>query len=173
MRLEFTSCLAVAAIVLLVAGCAATPSARSESPAAAELVGAWRSSVTVESGPFASIKNLQLMCVFNDGGTMTESANYDEAPPVPPAYGVWRATGPRTFEARYWFFNTKAPSRFEVLSDGGGWTPSGCGVLTEHITLSSGGSSYDSTLTLEMLDDSGAPTEGGTRAKAHGTRIGF
>ena len=74
MRSGFATCVAVLSIVSLIAGCAGTSSVRSESPAAADLVGAWRSSVTVESGPFASIKNLQFMCVFNAGGTMTEKA---------------------------------------------------------------------------------------------------
>ena len=36
------------------------------------------------------MKDLEFMYVFNVGGTMTASSNYDGAPPVPPAYGVWR-----------------------------------------------------------------------------------
>ena len=173
MRSGIAWCAALLSIAMLLEGCASTSSVRADPAPANDLVGAWRSSLTVESGPFASVKNLQLMCVFNAGGTMTESANYDEAPPVPPAYGVWRAAGPKQFEARYWFFNTRAPAHFEDLSTGGGWAPSGYGLLTERITLSSGGSTYDSTLTLEMFDEAGAPTEGSTRAKAHGTRLGF
>ena len=35
-------------------------------------------------------KDLEFMYAFNVSGTMTESSNYDAAPPVPPAYGVWK-----------------------------------------------------------------------------------
>jgi hypothetical protein len=48
------------------------------------------------------------MYVFNTGGTMTESSNYDGAPPVPPAYGVWRSVGPNEFEAK---MSTTRPHR--------------------------------------------------------------
>ena len=83
------------------------------------LVGAWRSHVRASSGVLAAIRDLGFMTVFNVGGTMTESSNYDGAPPVPPAYGVWRRTADRTFEARYAFWITKPPSAFDELSKAG------------------------------------------------------
>src|SRR5437867_672176 len=102
-----------------------------------DLVGAWRGKVQFKSGSFAGMKDLEFMYVFNAGGTMTESSNYDGAPPVPPAYGIWRKTGPRQFEARYEFYSTKAPS-LDDLSKGRGWMPAGHGVLMEKITQVAG-----------------------------------
>src|SRR5436190_24149339 len=67
------------------------------------LVGAWRSHIKVSSGVLASLPDLEFMTVFNAGGTMTESSNFDGAPPVPPAYGAWRRTAERKFQARYDF----------------------------------------------------------------------
>src|SRR5258705_377512 len=81
--------------------------------ASERLVGAWRSEVRFTSGDFAAVKDLEFLFVFNRGGTMTESSNYDSAPPVPPAYGVWRATGGRTFRSKYLFYTTKPPAKPE------------------------------------------------------------
>src|SRR6185503_17373351 len=92
------------------------------------LVGAWRSQVLFSGGALAGMKDLEFMYVFNAGGTLTESSNYDGAPPVPPAYGVWRKVGPRRFEARYVFYSTRAPETFADIAKGGGWPPSGRGV---------------------------------------------
>ena len=91
------------------------------------LVGAWRSSLQFTSGAFASIKDLEFMYLFNSGGTLTESSNYDGAPPVPPAYGVWRAVSPREYEAKYEFYIT-APAPAEAFKTGAGWLPAGRGV---------------------------------------------
>ena len=79
------------------------------------------------------------MYVFNAGGTMTESSNYDGAPPVPPAYGVWRKVGSRQYELKYAFYVTKAPATFDDIAKGGGWSPAGMGVFTEKITLADDG----------------------------------
>ena len=113
------------AIALIAAGVAAAAWPFSETPAAGDetLVGAWRGKVQFTSGPFASVKDLEFMYAFNQGGTMTESSNYDGAPPVPPAYGVWRKVKPWQYEARYSFFLTKPPQAFEDLAKGGGWAP--------------------------------------------------
>lgn len=92
-------------------------------PASPELLGQWRAQLQFTSGAFAAIKDLEFMYVFNSGGTMTESSNYDGAPPVPPAYGIWRNTGPKQFEVKYEFYVTKAPAAFEEISKGGGWGP--------------------------------------------------
>src|SRR6188768_4072718 len=82
---------------------------RDQAEASAPLVGAWRGSVQFTTGAFAMTKDLEFMYAFNAGGTMTESSNYDGAPPVPPAYGVWRRVGKQKFEAKYAYYWTKPP----------------------------------------------------------------
>ena len=159
--------LAVFTVVLLTAGCTAAPPAQQ-----APLLGAWRSSVQFETGALAGIKDLEFLYVFNAGGTMTESSNYDGAPPAPPAYGVWRSAGPNAFEARYEFFTT-APSGSDAFKSGGGWLPSGRGVLTERITLSADGRTFTSTIRCEMFGMRGEPVEGSGAAQGQAERIGF
>jgi len=136
------------------------------------LIGAWRSSVQFTSGAFASIKDLEFMYVFNAGGTLTESSNYDGAPPVPPAYGVWRAVGSREFEAKYEFYVT-SPSPPDAFKNGGGWLPSGRGVFTERITLSADGEAFTSTIRYEALGLHGEPVTGSGEAQARAVRIRF
>jgi hypothetical protein len=87
------------------------------------LAGAWRSQIRFSGGTLAEWKNLEFMYVFNAGGTMTESSNYDASPPGPPAYGAWRRTGPRQFEARYLFFATQPPRRWAGCPPGTGFSP--------------------------------------------------
>jgi hypothetical protein len=136
------------------------------------LVGAWRSKVQFESGDFAAFQDLEFMYVFNAGGTMTESSNYDAAPPVPPAYGVWRETGKNAYTAKYEYYATQ-PSEAEQFQKGAGWLPAGHGVLTETITLADDGQSYTATLDFELFDAKGNPVEGGGTARVQGVRIGF
>jgi len=136
------------------------------------LVGVWRSSVQFQSGAFAPIHDLEFMYAFHGDGTLTESSNYDAAPPVPPAYGVWRAIGAREFEARYDFFSTAA-SAPDAFAKGAGWNPSGRGILTERIQLSSDGNAFTSTLRYEPLDAQGKPAQGGGTATGRGTRMHF
>ncbi|HTL99553.1 MAG TPA: hypothetical protein VL503_00355 [Candidatus Omnitrophota bacterium] len=138
----------------------------------AALVGAWRSSVRFDSGAFAPIQDLEFMYVFHDDGTLTESSNYDAAPPVPPAYGVWRTIRPNEFEARYEFYAT-SPSAPDAFKSGAGWIPSGRGVLTERIRLSDDGGSFTSTIQYQALDRAGKPAEGGGIAKGRGTKMRF
>lgn len=159
----------VALAVVATVGCAPAP----QPAASPALIGAWRSSVQFSSGAFASVKDLEFLYVFNAGGTMTESSNYDGAPPVPPAYGEWRETGEGRFEAKYTFFTTSPPTDLKVLGTGGGWLPSGSGVLTERITLAPDGRSYDAQMTLELFDTAGKPVEGGGEATVHARRVGF
>jgi hypothetical protein len=159
----------LALALVVIAGCARTPA----SPAAPALVGAWRSSVQFTGGAFASIKDLEFLTVFNAGGTMTESSNYDGMPPVPPAYGEWRMVAPNRFEARYTFFTTNPPTDVQSLTTGAGWTPAGSGVLNESYELSADGRSYESKLTLELFDAAGKPIPGGAEATAHGVRAGL
>ena len=137
------------------------------------LVGAWRGQVQFAAGAFADTKDLEFMYVFNLGGTMTESSNYDAAPPVPPAYGVWRKVGVRKYEAKYQFFQSKAASSADELIKGGGWAPDGHGTLSQRITLSADGKSFDSSITLELFDNGGTAIAGGGEASASGKRIAF
>jgi len=153
--------------ILLAAGCTAAPPTPQ-----APLVGSWRSSVQFDTGALAGIKDLEFLYVFNAGGTLTESSNYDGAPPVPPAYGVWRSAGPNTFEAKYEFFTT-APSGSDAFKSGAGWLPSGRGVLTERITLSADGQTFTSTIRCEMFGSHGEPVEGSGEAKGRAERIRF
>lgn len=142
-------------------------------PASPELLGQWRAQLQFTSGAFAAIKDLEFMYVFNSGGTMTESSNYDGAPPVPPAYGIWRNTGPKQFEVKYEFYVTKAPAAFEEISKGGGWGPAGRGVFVEKITLSDNGKSFTSKIKYDQFDAAGKPAEGGGEATGKGVKLAF
>jgi hypothetical protein len=137
------------------------------------LVGAWRGQVQFVTGAFAETKDLEFMYVFNLGGTMTESSNYDAAPPVPPAYGVWKKVGVRKYKAKYQFFQSRAASLADELIKGGGWAPDGHGTLSQRITFSADGNSFDSSITLELFDDRGKAIAGGGEASASGKRIAF
>jgi hypothetical protein len=159
----------VALAFVSLAGCVRAP----EPATQPSLVGAWRSSVQFSGGVLASTKDLEFVYVFNSGGTMTESSNYDATPPVPPAYGEWRQAGTGRFVAKYTFFTTKPPADLKSLAAGGGWPPAGSGVLTERIDMAADGRSYDSSITLEMFDTAGKPVAGGGEASGHGQRAGF
>ena len=135
------------------------------------LVGAWRGKVQFTSGAFAETKDLEFMYAFNVGGTMTESSNYDAAPPVPPAYGVWKKVGVRKYEAKYQFFQSKAVTTSDELLKAGGWGPDGYGTLSQKMTLSADGNSFDSRITLELFDKHGKPATGGGEGTAIGQRI--
>jgi hypothetical protein len=141
--------------------------------AAVDLVGEWRAQLQFSSGAFASIKDLEFMYVFNQGGTMTESSNYDASPPVPPAYGIWRKVGEREFEAKYEFYVTKAPAKFDEIAKGGGWAPAGRGVFVERITLSGDGKSFTSKIKYDQFDTAGKPAEGGGEATGRGGKLTF
>lgn len=164
-----------AVIAMLILGaCARSGSASGDASRLSDgLEGAWRSQIRFESGAFASMQDLEFMYVFNQGGTLTESSNYDAAPPVPPAYGVWRSTGPRQFEAEYIFYITAAPKKLEEVTSGGGWRPAGFGVFTEHILLSQEGQTYTSTIEYASFNTQGKPAEGAGQAQGSGKRIGF
>ncbi len=125
-----------------------------------------------EDGSLAAIKDLQFMYVFNAGGTMTESSNYDAAPPVPPAYGVWKEVGSNRFEATYEFFVTRPATQEEAAASGVVWLPAGHGVLTEIISVSNDGNSFVSTIRYDAFGEDGLPTTGGGSATGHAERIG-
>ena len=157
---------AVASLAFILVGC-------SERPTPSPLRGAWESHVQFTNGAFAPLKDLRFAYVFNAGGTMTESSNYDGAPPVPPAYGIWRSTGPNTFQLKYMFYMTKPPTKFEDLVGGNGWLPTGHGVITETITLAADSNSFDSKIHWDAFDMNGKPVMGGGDGTTHGTRIAF
>jgi len=165
-----TKSLLLCAVSLALAGCATHQAARTVN---AELTGAWRAKVQFSGGAYASIKDLDFLYAFSAGGTMTESSNYDGAPPVPPAYGVWRRVGPQEFEAKYVFYSTKPPAKFEDIAGGGGWLPSGHGVLTERILVTADGQHFKSKIRYEAFDSAGKPAEGGGEAEGMGERIAF
>lgn len=162
----------ITVLVALVAGAHDVASAQAAKNAD-NLVGAWRGKVTFTSGMFAQLKDLQYMYVFHAGGTMTESSNYDAVPPVPPAYGVWRKTGARKYEAKYQWFQSKSAATTEELMKTGGWPPDGHGVIRQTITLSADGNSFTSRITVEMFDNAGKPISGGGTGTAAGERIRF
>ena len=165
--------LAISAL-LPVAGWGQVASTATRASAANDAVtGAWRAKVQFKSGMLADWKNLEFMYAFNQGGTMTESSNYDGSPPGPPAYGVWRKTGARQFEARYEVFLTKSAKPLEEIAKGGGWLPDGHGVLSEKITLSADGKSFKSLIRWDMFDLAGKAVESGIEGTGEGKRMGF
>ncbi len=143
------------------------------SPDALDLVGQWRARLQFRSGDFAAVTDLEFMYVFNAGGTMTESSNYDAAPPVPPAYGVWRRIGPDRFEAKYEFYPTSIPTNWEEIASGGGWRCAGRGVFTETITVAADGATFTSAILYEAFDAAGQPVEGGGEAGGRGVKLRF
>ncbi|MGH8583254.1 MAG: hypothetical protein ACREWG_10815 [Gammaproteobacteria bacterium] len=156
-----------------VAGCPQPKPAAGSDAAAPDLAGEWRAQLQFSSGAFASVKDLEFMYVFNPGGTLTESSNYDAAPPVPPAYGIWRKVGAREFEAKYEFYVTKPPAAFDEIAKGAGWLPAGRGVFVERITLSEDGNSFTSKTRYDAFDTAGQPAEGGGDAEGRGVKLTF
>ncbi|MEO8361676.1 MAG: hypothetical protein ABI672_16700 [Vicinamibacteria bacterium] len=166
----------ILSMVLLMTACENPPV--SQSTAAADrdkFVGAWHSKISFRSGPLSEMKGLEFFCVYNTGGTMTESSNYDEAAnSSPPAYGVWKAIDARTFETKYLFFTTDAPRTGEGTPNAHDWWPAGHGVITETVTLSVDGRSYTSAIRLATFDKTGAPVaNGGGEGTTVATRIAF
>ena len=170
--MRMISILLLAPIALLVVP--GRPQPRSASATAAtDLAGEWRAQLQFTSGAFASIKDLEFMYAFNQGGTMTESSNYDAFPPVPPAYGIWRKVGDNQFEAKYEFYVTKPPAAFDEIAKGGGWGPAGRGVFVERITVSADGKSFTSKIKYDQFDTAGKPAEGGGEATGKGVKLAF
>ena len=138
-----------------------------------DLTGAWRAKVQFNGGAFASIKDLEFMYVFNAGGTLTESSNYDAAPPVPPAYGIWGRIDGHRFEAEYEFFVTRVPDTTEGTVATVGWLPAGRGVFLDTITMADDGRSFTSKMRYEAFDKSEKVVEGGGEADGRGIRVEF
>jgi len=159
-------------IATLALGCSGSPAPHAGT-ARDSLAGTWRGAVRFSDGPLAAVPDLEFLYAFNAGGTMTESSNYDAAPPMPPAYGIWRQTGPRQFEAQYVFYLTQPPATLDELSKGNGWSPAGRGVLRQTITLSADGRTFDSTLRYEAVDAAGKSVGTAASATALATRMEF
>ena len=155
---------AAASLSLILAAC-------SDRPTPSPLKGAWDAQVQFTSGPFATVRDLEFMYIVHADGTLTESSNYDAAPPVPPAYGVWRETSPGHFQAHYEFYLTKAPEAGASLASG--WGPAGRGLLEESISLAPDGRSFTSALHLQILDANGRPTSDIGEARTRAVRITF
>jgi len=164
MKIRLTAFLAIA---IATSGCATHATREPQAP----LVGAWRSSVHFDSGPFATLADLEFLYAFNAGGTLTESSNYDAVPPVAPAYGAWTQVGPNEFVASYEFFVTKPPARVEEIATGGGWLPDGRGRFDERIRVAADGASFDSTFTYAALKADGSAAAEPVSGKAHAVRI--
>ncbi len=170
-----TLCLVSLVLVAAVMAGGCGQSSRNTGDAAADqrIAGAWRAKVQFDSGPFAAVKDLEFLYVFNAGGTMMESSNYDAAPPVPPAYGVWRSLGHNRYELRYEFYMTRVPDSSENLSIESGWLPAGRGVFVDTVTLSSDGKSFVSRAHYAPYDPEGNPVEGAGAATIEGGRVDF
>jgi hypothetical protein len=169
MRTWKPRCHAAAITALLsCAACSASHQSGSGEPA---LAGAWKASVQFRTGALAPVKDLQFMYVYNAGGTLSESSNYDAAPPVPPAYGTWRRSAPGRYESRYEFFTTRAATPAEAAAAAGGWLPAGHGVLSEHIGLAADGQSYVAQIELQLFDATGQPAAGGGSGTVHAQRL--
>jgi hypothetical protein len=167
-------CLMLSGVVLAGAtGCSdavSEPVAQAPKTTTAPLIGAWRTTVQFKSGALSDLHDLEFMYSFNEGGTLTQSSNYDGTPPVPPAYGVWRQTGPRTFELKYAFYS---PPKFVKSGKTAAWVPTGRGLYTEKMEISADGHSYSSTIVYDCVGPNGAPVAGGGEGEAHGTRSTF
>lgn len=159
---------------LVLSGCGTVPSSRADTASDSDtLTGAWRSKVQFNSAIFSSIKNFEFMYVFNAGGTMTESSNYDSLPPGMPAYGEWRKVGPRKYEAKYTVFTIKSPDAFTEVGKNGGWFSNGSAVIVEKITLSDDGKTFKSVITYTEFDQAGQPTKNNGEGTVSGVRMGF
>lgn len=153
--------------LVVIGGCSPVP----KTAPVPRLVGAWNSKVQFSDGPFAAVRDLELLYSFNLGGTMTESSNYDENQPVPPAYGVWKEAAANEFDATYTYYNTKPPKTFDEIAKTGGWLPAGKGILKEHIKLAADGDIFESKITFDLYDKDGKHIDGGGSAAGHGTRV--
>ena len=156
---------------LALAGCSGARQPNQPSAEDIPLVGAWRAGLQFETGALSTFKDMEFLYVFNAGGTMTESSNYDAAPPVPPAYGIWKKSGPREYRAKYEFYVTRPAAANEAAAAGGGWLPAGRGILVETITLSEDGNSFSSNIRYEFVDQAGKAAAGGGIGKGRGLRI--
>ncbi len=138
----------------------------------ARLVGAWKGPIQFRSGIFAEIKDFEFMRVYNAGGTMTESSNYDGVPPTPPAYGIWKKTSDGKYYTKYQFYWNNMPASFEEMTKNGGFPAGGFGIIDETISLSDDGNSFTAVVGLSMFDKTGNKLSADT-ADAKAVRMRF
>jgi hypothetical protein len=159
---------AFAALSVAVAGCSdAVSGSATQSTVPDALVGVWRSQVQFGGGSLSDLHDLEFMLAVNLGGTLTQSSNYDGTPPVPPAYGLWKQTGPRSYELRYSFYS---PPKFVKSGRASAWVPSGRGLYVEKLDLSVDGNTYRSHVVYDFVDPAGHAVPGGGEGEATGTR---
>mgnify|MGYP003693612545 CR=1 FL=1 len=93
---------------------------------------------------------------------MTESSNYDGAPPVPPAYGVLAQDGPRRIRTEIRVLLDRHLRRSRPSSRAQAGCLPAAAVFTETIKLAADGQSFTSTMRHEAFDAKGNPADGGT-----------
>ena len=160
-------------VVAFASGCGPSNEQSQHSDSSQTLEGAWRAKVQFQDGAFSPVKDLEFLYVFNAGGTMMESSNYDAAPPVPPAYGMWKKIGRNQFEARYEFFSTRIPDTSEHIAAGINWLPAGHGILVETISVADDGKSFASKIRYDAFDQTGKPVDGGGNATGQAVSLKF
>ncbi len=168
---SYRSVLSVGLLIFILAG--SFSCSEEKNPQPDKIVGAWKGKVQFKTGVYSEIKDFEFMWVFNSGGTMTESSNYDGVPPTPPAYGIWKKTGDKQYEARYEFYWNNVPASYEELAKTGGFPNAGYGVLSEKIILSEDGKSYNSTIKFNLFDQTGKQTVFNDEATAEAKRMEF
>ena len=155
------------AVLVLSAAAACNGASESDRPEQS-LEGGWRTRVSFGTGPLKG-RPYQFLVTYSAGGGMVASSNFDQSPPVAPAYGSWGRIRERTFKNTYMFWTTKPASPGDAAR---GWTFSGSGVLTEDISLSSNGDTYTSRVSYQLFDAGDQPLAGQTGSgTATGSRI--
>jgi hypothetical protein len=142
-----------AAVVLIAISLIACTQAPTPSP----MKGAWESHVAFTGGALRADEESAISLCLQRRRNDDRVIELRRRPPDPPAYGVWKEVSPNRFQLKYIFYVTKPPSRFEELVGGQGWLPNGHGVITEDITLSADGNSWQSKIHWDAFDMDGKP----------------
>ena len=159
--------------------CSARTAARSRrrwpraTPSPIDLAGEWRAQLQFSSGAFASIKDLEFMYSFNQGGTHDRVVELRRVAAGAAGLRDLAEGRGQEFEAKYEFYVTKAPAAFDEIAKGGGWGLAGRGVFVERITLSEDGKSFTSKIKYDQFDTAGKPAEGGGEATGKGVKLAF
>ena len=149
-----------AAVSVLIQACGGSAVAETTS-GADPIEGAWASDVTIKdctSG--AVLGQFKGTTLFIRGGTLAA----DNTMPVPTrgaAFGVWQVAASGSYGANMWFYRFNA--------DG---TPAGTQKVKRVFTLSADSNAVTGTLTLQVIDNSGAVVHEGCGTEA-GTRVTF
>ena len=105
--------------------------------------GAWISQVVITDCNGTTLRQFQALNLFHDGGTVTDT---DNQPPAThgPGLGIWQSQGSRTYSSTFQFYRFNA--------DG---TVAGANKVQRTITLGADGSSFNSTITVSVLNPAG------------------